>query len=94
MSERGAAVAGCYRLDPAGIIITVRLTPKAARDSVDGIGALSAGRAVLLARVRAIPDKGEANRALRELLAKTLRVLRGDNQDERGASIWMRMGRG
>ena len=74
MSERGAAVAGCYRFDPAGIVITVRLTPKAGRDSIDGIGALSDGRAVLLARVRAIPDKGEANRALRELLAKTLRV--------------------
>jgi uncharacterized protein (TIGR00251 family) len=74
MSERSAAVTGCYRLDPAGVVITVRLTPKAARDSVDGIGALSDGRAVLLARVRAVPDKGEANRALCALLAKTLRV--------------------
>jgi uncharacterized protein YggU (UPF0235/DUF167 family) len=29
---------------------------------------------VLLARVRAIPDKGQANRALCDLLAKTLQV--------------------
>ncbi len=29
---------------------------------------------MLLARVRAVPDEGEANRALCELLAKTLRV--------------------
>ena len=35
---------------------------------------LSDGRAVALARVRAVPDKGQANRALVDLLAKTLRV--------------------
>jgi uncharacterized protein (TIGR00251 family) len=64
----------CYRLDPAGVVVTVRLTPKAARDSIDGVGELSDGRAILLARVRAIPDKGKANRALCELLAKTLQV--------------------
>ena len=65
---------GCYRIEPAAIVLTVRLTPKAARDSVDGVGALSDGRAVALARVRAVPDKGQANRALVALLAKTLRV--------------------
>jgi hypothetical protein len=64
----------CYRIEPAAVVLTVRLTPKAARDSLDGIGALSDGRAVALARVRAVPDKGQANRALVELLAKTLRV--------------------
>ena len=64
----------CYRIEPTAVVLTVRLTPRAARDSVDGVGALSDGRAVALARVRAVPDKGEANRALVELLAKTLRV--------------------
>ena len=64
----------CYRLEPAAVVLTVRLTPRAARDSIDGVGALSDGRAVVLARVRAVPDKGEANRALVELLAKALRV--------------------
>jgi uncharacterized protein (TIGR00251 family) len=64
----------CYRVEPAAIVLTVRLTPRAARDSVDGVGTLSDGRAVILARVRAVPDKGAANRALVELLAKTLRV--------------------
>src|SRR4051794_3359247 len=68
----------CYRIEPAAIVLTVRLTPKAARDSVDGVGALSDGRAVALARVRAVPDKGQANRALVELLAKTLRVPKSD----------------
>jgi uncharacterized protein (TIGR00251 family) len=65
---------GCYRIEPAAIVLTVRVTPKAARDSVDGVGTLSDGRAVVLARVRAVPDKGQANRALVELLAETLRV--------------------
>ena len=64
----------CYRVEPAAVVLTVRLTPRAARDSVDGIGTLSDGRAVVLARVRAVPDKGAANRALVELLAKALRV--------------------
>ena len=64
----------CYRIEPAAIVLTVRLTPKAARDSLDGVGALSDGRAVALARVRAVPDKGQANRALVELLAKSLQV--------------------
>ena len=64
----------CYRIEPAAVVLTVRLTPRAGRDSVEGVGVLSDGRAVVLARVRAVPDKGEANRALVELLAKTLRV--------------------
>ena len=60
----------CYRVEPAAVVLTVRLTPRAARDSIDGVGTLSDGREVVLARVRAVPDKGEANRALVELLAK------------------------
>jgi uncharacterized protein len=57
-----------------GLIITVRLTPKAGRDSIDGIVNLSDGRAVLKARVNAAPTDGEANGALTRLLAQTLRV--------------------
>jgi uncharacterized protein len=64
----------CYRLEPASVVVTLRVTPKAARDAIEGLGELSDGRAVLLARVRAIPDKGEANRSVCELLAKALRV--------------------
>lgn len=63
-----------YRVDRDGIRLAVRLTPKAARDSVDGLGTLSDGRAVLLARVRAVPEKGAANAALEALLAKALGV--------------------
>jgi uncharacterized protein (TIGR00251 family) len=54
---------------PGGIVVAVRLTPKAGRQAIDGIGALSDGRAVLLARVRAVPEDGAANDALVRLLA-------------------------
>ena len=66
--------APCYRRAEGGILLAVRLTPRAGRDSLDGIGALSDGRRVVLARVRALPADGDANAALGALLAKRLRV--------------------
>lgn len=57
---------------PDGVRLQVRLTPKSSRDEVDGFAALSDGRPILKARVRAIPEDGAANKALTELLAKTL----------------------
>ncbi len=57
-----------------GLIVTVRLTPKAGRDSIDGIAYLSDGRMVLKARVSAGPSDGEAYGALMRLLAQTLRI--------------------
>ena len=62
----------CFRAAADGIVLTVRLTPRADRDSVEGIGTLSDGSEVALARVRAVPDSGEANAALTALLAKAL----------------------
>jgi len=57
-----------------GLLLTVRLTPKGGRDGIDGIETLSDGRAVLKARVRAIPEDGEANAALVKLIAKVAGV--------------------
>ncbi|MBZ8132768.1 DUF167 family protein [Afifella sp. IM 167] len=61
-----------WRPSPEGLTLTVRLTPKAARDAVEGIEELADGTAVLKARVRAVPEKGAANKALQALLAKSL----------------------
>jgi uncharacterized protein (TIGR00251 family) len=60
----------CYRREAGGIVLTVRLTPRANRDSVDGLGVLADGEQVALARVRAVPEDGAANDALVALLAK------------------------
>jgi uncharacterized protein (TIGR00251 family) len=57
-----------------GIVLTVRLTPKGGRDSIDGIEETSDGRPVLKVRVRAAPSDGDANDALVRLIAKTLGV--------------------
>ena len=61
----------CYRVEPAAIVLTVRLTPGADRDAVEGVGALADGRSVAHVRVRAHPQDDEANEALVALLART-----------------------
>jgi uncharacterized protein YggU (UPF0235/DUF167 family) len=63
-----------WAITAGGLVITVRLTPKGGRDSVDGIARLSDGSTVLKARVAAAPTEGEANDALIRLLARKLRV--------------------
>jgi uncharacterized protein (TIGR00251 family) len=60
--------------DAAGVLVSVRLTPRSARDAIDGVEELADGRLVLKARVRAVPEAGKANAALMRLLAKTLHV--------------------
>ncbi|MBW8881315.1 MAG: DUF167 domain-containing protein [Asticcacaulis sp.] len=54
--------------------LTVRLTPKAAKDAVDGWGQDEHGRRFLKIRVRAAPIEGRANEALVAFLAKALKV--------------------
>ena len=68
------AAAAHYRVARDGIDIFVRLTPKAARDAIEGVESTADGRAHLKARVRAVPEKGKANQALVRLLAETLGV--------------------
>lgn len=65
---------GAVRSDGDGITIAVRLLPKAERDVLAGLESLADGREVVRARVRAVPQDGEANAALERLVAKSLNV--------------------
>ncbi len=63
-----------YRERGDGVDLFVRLTPKSAKDAIGGVEASADGRSHLAVRVRAVPEKGEANTALERLLAKALGV--------------------
>jgi uncharacterized protein (TIGR00251 family) len=75
-----------WRPSIGGMTVFLRVTPRGGRDGVEGIEALSDGRAVMKVRVRAIADGGEANRAVTKLLAKTLRVPQASVQISSGAT--------
>ncbi len=57
-----------------GVMLDVRLTPRGARDAIVGDERRADGRTVLKARVRAAPVEGDANAALRRLIAKELGI--------------------
>ena len=64
----------CWRLVPGGAEIRVRAQPNASKDAVEGRGEDAAGQAFLKVRVRAVPEKGKANAAIEQVLAKALGV--------------------
>ena len=49
--------------------VAVRLTPRADKDAIAGFATMADGAEVLLARVRALPEAGEANAALIKVVA-------------------------
>ena len=52
-----------------GFRLHIRLTPKSSRDDLNGVAMADDGHRHLRARVRAVPEKGKANRALIALVA-------------------------
>lgn len=61
-----------------GCLLTVRVTPKSAKDAIEGVAEDDAGRSYLKVRVRAVPENGAANKAVCKLLAKALGVAKSD----------------
>jgi uncharacterized protein YggU (UPF0235/DUF167 family) len=79
-------MADAWRATDRGLQIAVRLTPKGGRDAIDGIEMLSDGRAVIKARVRAVPENNAANLALIALFATALGVSKSMVALETGAT--------
>lgn len=74
--------------------LTVRVTPNASLDRVEGMATDDAGRTYLKLRVRAVPENGKANRAVEKLLAKALgvpksavRVVTGETSRIKGVDV-------
>jgi uncharacterized protein (TIGR00251 family) len=65
-------------VEPGGLTLAVRLTPRGGRDAIEGIEQLADGRSVLKVRVRAPAGDGEANAALIGLHARKLSIASRD----------------
>lgn len=63
---------GPLRSDGDATLISIRLTSKGGRDAFEPVRKLADGRSVLVARVRAVPENGQANKALVALVADCL----------------------
>jgi uncharacterized protein len=68
-----------------GVLVAIRLTPKASQNRILGFEIRDDGHVFLKAAVTAVPEKGKANRALLKLLSKTwgvgmrsLNLIRGE----------------
>ncbi|HSI41502.1 MAG TPA: DUF167 family protein [Xanthobacteraceae bacterium] len=57
-----------WSVQPDGVRVDVRATPRGGRDAVDGVAVLADGRLVLKARIAVAAEDGKANAALARLL--------------------------
>ena len=62
------------RQTPKGLFLHVRATPKAGRNELTGVVVNAAGQRSLGVKVTAVADKGAANKAVIETLAKIIGV--------------------
>lgn len=78
-------MADAWQAVEGGLLLKIRLTPKADRDALNGM-VEGADGPVVAARVRAVPEDGKANDALIRLVSKALGVSRSAVALERGAT--------
>jgi uncharacterized protein (TIGR00251 family) len=69
-----------------GLRLTVRLTPKASRDAIQGFADEADGGMVLKCAVTTVPENGKANAALIKMLAKAWKVPRSSIEVVAGAT--------
>jgi uncharacterized protein len=58
------------RAGKGGLLLSVRATPNAARDEIPGLHTAADGAVSLIVKVTAAPDKGRANKAIIDMLAR------------------------
>lgn len=80
-----------YAVIPGGVRLAVRLTPRAARDGIDGVAADADGKPLLKIRLTAPPVDGEANAALIAFLSKTLKLRKADIEIRSGQTGRMKI---
>ena len=72
--DNGAVPGSPFRAVADGVLVAVKLTPKAAQDRIQQVATAADGSAVLKLAVTAAPERGKANEALVKLLAKTWKL--------------------
>lgn len=66
--------AGPLSADARGARLSVRVTPRANNDQIDGVERDADERLWVIARVRAIPDRNKANAAITKLIADEIGI--------------------
>ena len=82
----GSAVSTPVSQADDGVRVALRVSPRAARNRIQGIAPDGEGGFVLKISVTAVPEDGKANGAVIRLLAKAWRVPRQSLRITRGAS--------
>ena len=77
MTQRPLGRDSFYRIEPDGLVVSLRVSPKASRSAILGPQQSDTGQ-VLKVAVTAPPDKGKANEAVIALIAKAFGIAKCD----------------